>query len=175
MIYLGVVERIGEIAMYKVINHRVIDVMTSDPVTVDQYATFAEVRAIFDEYNFNGLPIVDRDHCLIGLITQHDLLKAFGHMKRISTPHHDTIMDHQVLEIMTQKVEVFYPQTSLVEVLYKMIETKHNCFPVVDNGRIIGIVTREDMFRALADADTGQFPSDLILPQEEDLVDSARM
>ena len=121
--------------MYEFVYYQARDVMTQQPITVDPYVTLSDVEALFEKYDFNGLPVTDETHRLIGMITKLDLLKAIGFTKRISDLHHDTITRQQVSQMITQEVQVFDPDASLISVLYKMIETGNKSFPVVENYR----------------------------------------
>ena len=142
--------------MYVFIYYQVRDVMTSDPITVDKHITLADVEAIFEEHDFNGLPVVDPTHHLIGMITKLDLLKAFAFTEKSKIPHYDAMMDQEISQVMTKDPRVVYPGTSLTRVLQYMIETGHKSFPVVEDDRVTGIVAREDIIRALRQAAQGQ-------------------
>jgi CBS domain-containing protein len=54
---------------------RVADLMTKDPLTVRAETSLAEVAGLMEKHNFNGLPVVDSENGLIGMITQGDLLR----------------------------------------------------------------------------------------------------
>ena len=144
--------------MYDFIYYQVRDVMTSKPITVDQHVTFADVEAIFEEHDFNGLPVVDESHKLIGMMTKLDLLRSFAFTEESKIPHYDVIMGESISQVMTKEPHVVSPETPLTRVLHYMIETGHKSFPVVKNDRVVGIVAREDIIRALRQAAQGQGP-----------------
>jgi len=145
--------------MYEFIYYEVRDVMTPEPITVKQDITFKEVEAIFEEHDFNGLPVVDENNRLIGVVTKLDILEAFAFMKRVKTPQCDTIMRYPVSQIMVKKPKAFTPETPLTRVLQEMIEIGHKSFPVIDGDRVVGIVAREDVMRGLRQASWGEFPT----------------
>ena len=62
---------------------------------------------------------------------------------------------------MVKKPYVFDPETPLTRALQKMIETGHKNFPVVENDRVLRIIAREDVLRALRRSALGQFPTRL--------------
>ena len=155
--------------MYEFVYYQVKDVMTSDPITVSQDVTLAEAEKIFEEHDFNGLPVVDEGNRLIGMVTKLDLLKAFAFIKRIKVPHYDTIMSQLVSQIMIRNPHVFTTDTPLTRVLNKMIETGHKSFPVVESDRVVGIVAREDVLKALRRASTGLLPDRQLLSESEDI------
>ena len=142
--------------MYEFIYYQVRDVMTSDPIAVDKHVTLSEVEAIFEEHDFNGLPVVDENHRLIGMMTKLDLLKAFAFTEKSKIPHYDVMMDQEISQVMTKDPRVVYPETPLTRVLQDMIDTGHKSFPVVEDDRVTGIVAREDIIRALRQAAQGQ-------------------
>ena len=145
--------------MYEFIYYRVKDVMTPDPVTVKQDAELSDVEAIFEEHDFNGLPVVDENHRLIAMITKLDLLKAFTFTEKSKIPPYDAIMAQKISNVMTKKPRVVYPETPLTRVLQHMIETGHKSYPVVENDVVIGILAREDIMRALRQAAQGERPT----------------
>ena len=153
--------------MYEFMYYQVRDVMTSDPIAVDKHVTLSDVEAIFEEHDFNGLPVVDQSHRLIGLITKLDLLKAFAFTEKRKIPHYNAIMDQKISKVMTKDPRVVYPETPLTRVLQHMIDTGHKSFTVVENDIVVGIVAREDIIRALRQAGQAEIPARLIRPDLE--------
>lgn len=147
--------------MYEFIYYQVRDVMTPDPITVDEQVSLSAVEAIFEKYDFNGLPVVGEKHQLIGMITKLDLLKPFDFNEKSKVSRYETIMAQKVFEVMTKEIHVVYPETPLTRVLHNMIETGHESFPVVENDHVVGIVAREDVILALRLAAAVQLPSRL--------------
>ena len=144
--------------MYVFIYYQVRDVMTSDPIAVDKHVRLSDVQAIFEEHDFNGLPVVDESHRLIGLITKLDLLKAFAFTEKSKIPHYNAIMDQEISKVMTNDPRAVYPETPLTRVLQDMIDTGHKSFAVVENDVVVGVVAREDIIRALRQAAQGKRP-----------------
>jgi CBS domain-containing protein len=136
--------------------------MTSDPTVVRQDVRLSEVEVIFEENDFNGLPVVGKSNELIGMITKLDLLKAFDFTKKSKVPHYDTVMAQRVPEVMTENLHPVFPDSPLTRVLQQMIETGHESFPVIEDDHVVGIVAREDVIRALARAAEGQLPPRLV-------------
>lgn len=144
--------------MYDFIYYQVQDVMTSEPVTVNKNVTLSEVEAIFEEHYFNGLPVVDDRHQLMGMITKLDLLKAFTFTEKSKIPLYEVIMDQKISNVMTKEPHVVYPETPLTRVLQHMTETGQKSLIVVEADRVVGIVAREDIIRALRKAAQGLRP-----------------
>ena len=144
--------------MYDFIYYQVRDVMTSEPVTVKKNVKLSYVEAIFEEHDFNGLPVVDEKNQLIGMITKLDLLKAFAFTKKSKIPLYDAIMGQKISNVMTKEPHVVYPKTPLTRVLQHMTETGHKSLIVVEDDLVVGIVAREAIIRALRQAAKGQRP-----------------
>ncbi len=145
--------------MYEFIYFRVKDVMTLDPVTIEPDSALSDVEVIFEQHDFNGLPVIEKSRKLIGMVTKLDLLKAFTFTEKSKIPLYDAIMAQKVSNVMTKEPRVVYPETPLTRVLQHMIETGHKSYPVVDNDHVIGIVAREDIMRALRQAAQGERPA----------------
>lgn len=136
------------------LDERVADVM-SKPVTVGPDASLAEVERILQETGYNGLPVVDGD-ALVGFVTSLDLLAAFASSEAIVPPY-EQIMGRPVASVMAADPLVVQPRTPLPRALEKMVSTRNKSFPVVDphGSRLVGVVAREDIMRALRRAASG--------------------
>ena len=138
--------------MYEFLSYRVRDVMTPHPVTVAPTARLSEVEALFERHQFNTLPVVDEAMHLLAIITKLDLLKAFAFTPASIVPHYGEIMQRGVKEVMTTHPVTVDPEWPLTRVLECMVQTRNKSFPVVDRGRLVGVIAREDVLRALRSA-----------------------
>jgi CBS domain-containing protein len=145
--------------VYEFLDYLVSDVM-SKPTVVGPDATLAEVERILEQTGFNGLPVVSSG-VLVGFVTSLDLLDAFRFTPDAILPPYDEIMRRSVSSVMVQEPSVVQPRTRLTRVLEKMIATRNKSFPVVDpkGDRLVGVVAREDVMRALRRAGAGERPS----------------
>ena len=146
--------------MYEFIYYRVAHVMTRDPITVGPDTTLAEAEGILEARDFNGLPVVDADRRLIGLVTKIDLLRAFIFTQDAVVPHYDEIMRRPVASVMTRTPHVLAPDVPLTRVIEMLTQTGFKSFPVVDGTRLVGIIAREDVLRGLRRAAAGEQPTD---------------
>lgn len=136
--------------MYEFIRYLVADVMSSKPVTVARETTIAEVERIFRERDFSGIPVVDSEHQLEGLVTKLDVLKAFSFTNGSMVPRYQEILQRTIESVMIHEPIVVVPDMPLTRVLQKMVEMRYHCFPVTDNdAELLGIITRRDLLRAL--------------------------
>jgi CBS domain-containing protein len=144
--------------VYEFLEYRVADAMTRNPVTITPRATLAETERLFERHDFNGLPVVDGDGRLLGFATKLDLLKAFQFTRERIVPPYDEIMGRTVDAVMTRDVECASPEMPLTRVLQRMIETRNRSLPVVDDERLVGVIAREDVLRAVRGAVAGEAP-----------------
>ena len=144
--------------MYEFLDYVVGDVM-SKPVTVAPDATLAEVERVLEQTGFNGLPVV-ADERAVGFVTSLDLLEAFRFTPDAILPPYDEIMRRSVSSVMAKEPAVVQPTTRLTRVLEKMVDTRNKSFPVIDpkTERLVGVVAREDVMKALRRAGAGERP-----------------
>jgi len=144
--------------MYEFIEYRVADVMTPKPLVIGPHTSLSEAEAIFERHDFNGLPAVENGWRLVGMLTKLDLLKAFAFTRQSLIPAYGEIMSQPAERFMTRAPLCVGPEEPLTRVLQTMIETRHKSFPVVEGDRLVGIVAREDILRALRRAVAGEPP-----------------
>ncbi len=142
--------------MYEFLDYEAHDAMTRKTVTVHPRTSIAAAQALLDEHDFNGLPVVDDEGELVGMLTKLDLLAAFDFDQDDILPRYHEIMERPVSLVMTRDVRTVTPRARLERVLRKMVDTRCKSFPVVDSGRLVGIIAREDVLRALERAVSGE-------------------
>jgi CBS domain-containing protein len=120
---------------------RIQDVMTSDIVTIAPQATIAQAREKLRAGRMHHL-IVLEDKRILGVISDRDLANR----------NPETL----VAEVMTRDVAVISPRATLRQAAGRMEGRRIGCLPVIDRGRLTGIVTSTDLLRALA---KGEHPS----------------
>jgi len=148
--------------MYDFIYYQVRDVMTTDLRTVRGEVQLKDAEEIFEKQDFNGLPVVDPDGRLIGMVTKLDLLKTFVFTDKVKVPPYQNLMSKSIATVMTRDVRIVEPETPLTRILQLMIDTRNKSFPVVENDRLVGIIAREDVLRALHQAAEGRLPARMI-------------
>jgi CBS domain-containing membrane protein len=131
---------------------RVCDVMTSDVTTLKRNEKLTLADDLMQLGRIRHLPVLDDDGKeLVGIVSQRDLFRgalarALGYGQHASRKILDTLL---VKDVMTTDVITTGPQTSLGEAAKVMMERKIGCLPVVQDGRLVGIITEGD-FVALA-------------------------
>jgi CBS domain-containing membrane protein len=134
---------------------KVRDVMTADPTTLKRNDKLTLADDIMRLGRVRHLPVVDDDgEILVGIVTQRDLFRdalaqALGYGKHAQRKILDTL---SVKDVMGTEVVTTSPDTSLIEAARILTERKIGCLPVIDNGRLVGILTEGD-FVALISRD----------------------
>jgi CBS domain-containing protein len=120
--------------------------------TVTRQTTMRELEGLFGKYDFNSFPVVE-DGKMVGIVTKPDFLRAFAFTTGQMTPQYDELMRWPVAEIMTAAVVHVEASAPLTRVLQLMVNLKSRSFPVVGpDHRLAGMISREDVIRALKEA-----------------------
>lgn len=140
--------------MHKFLEWHASQFMTKNVKTVPCTMTLRELGELFDKNDFNSFPVIDNGE-FVGLVTKLDFLKAFlfdtGHL----VPHYNEVMSLTVANVMTKDVVHAEPDTPLTRVLELMVKLRTRGVPVIDNGKIVGVVSRTDLMHALSTATEG--------------------
>ena len=129
--------------------------MTDFVETISPDMLIGELAHIMLRKGFNGFPVVD-DGQVIGIVTFTDLFNLL-HTFEESDIDSESDKLHQriahlkkwpVSKIMSQKVRTVSPTTTLDEIIEIVVTRKIHTFPVVDNGKLVGILGREDVLNA---------------------------
>ena len=135
--------------MYEFLKYEVRDAMTVDPIAIGPNARLREVEELFENHDFNGVPVVDDQRHLLGILTKFDLLKAFSFDAHAMVPHYDTIMEQPAEAVMTRDPVSVEPRLPLSRLLQKLVEMRTKSLPVMENSRLVGIIARQDVLKAL--------------------------
>lgn len=140
------------------------DVMTTKVITVTPSATVQEIAAILLANRISAVPVVDAKGAPVGIVSEGDLL----HRVEAGTERHrswwlDLIADRATVardflkshatraqEIMTRPVVSISPETPLGEVAALLEKRRIKRVPVVEGGRLVGIVSRANLLQAVA-------------------------
>jgi acetoin utilization protein AcuB len=132
---------------------RVKEMMTKNPVTVGPDTLVLDARRIMKEKNIHRLPVLEKGK-LIGIVTKHDLLDAAPSSATPVSVHdlNDLLSKMKVKEIMKKNPVTVTPNTPFEDALRIGQERKIGSFPVVENGKLVGITTESDIVRYLIHA-----------------------
>ena len=132
---------------------RIRDMMTRNPVTVDSETLVIDAQKIMKESNIRRLPVLEKGK-LVGIITKHDLLEASPSPATSLSVHelNYLLSKMKVKEIMKKNPVTLTPDTPFEEALKIGQERRIGAFPVVENGKVVGIATESDIVRFLTRA-----------------------
>ena len=126
-----------------------------NPVTIGPEASFYEARNLIHEKGVRHLPVVDKNHMLVGIVTDRDIREA--------APSDATLLSVQELNYLLGKLKVssfmtpkdklvtITPDTLIEEAVQLMHDHKIGCLPVVEQGKLYGLFTETDALDHLVD------------------------
>jgi len=150
------------------------DIMTTKLLTATQEKQIDEIANLMMEHNISGVPIVDDGGAVVGIVSEGDLLRRVegaadrprGRLARLFLSEWPSTTDfiqqrgRRARDIMTRNVVTVPPDMSVGEIA-RLLEREHvKRVPVVDGGRLIGIVSRANLLHALTRAPTHPVPPD---------------
>jgi CBS domain-containing protein len=151
---------------------RVRDVMNVKPITIQADGTVSEAARILRDNRISGMPVLDGER-LVGVISESDLLRLLSvegdegglwlpsPFEVFEVPFRDLVKwekmrksseevpDKKVSEVMSKNLHEIGPEDTVEEVASIMTRHRINRLPVVENGRLVGIVTRGDIISGL--------------------------
>jgi len=142
------------------------DIMSEELITVTPATPVIEAARILLERRINGLPVLDEAGRLVGIICQSDLV---AQQKRFPIPSVFNLLDglipisspkglekemqkiaaSRVAEAMSSNPETVNPEASLEEIATLMVSKGFHTLPVVEGGKLVGIIGKEDVLRTL--------------------------
>lgn len=111
------------------------DIMTTDVVSVSADSSIEHAARLMANHGVSGLPVMDNDAHLVGLVTEYDLLSKQG----------STVRD-----VMSRGIISSSPEAEVDQVAMLLADRRIRRVPVMDGNRLVGIVSRSDMIRQLA-------------------------
>ena len=145
------------------------DYMDADPVTVPPDASVEEVARVLGENELHGVPVVEEDGAVVGIVTENDLvigdeqgdlhipayvelfggLIFLGPLQRFEERMKKAVAS-TAAQMMTADPYTVGPDDEIHDAAGVMVETGRNRIPVVEDGRLVGVISRADVVRALA-------------------------
>jgi len=141
------------------------DIMTKDVISVKSQDLVEDVIKILMEKNISGVPVVDDEERVIGIVTEGDLIYR---SKKLRIPTFFSILDgyvflestktiekqlkkmvgYRVEDVMTTEVITVEDDQTVEEVATLMTKEKINRVPVIKDNRLVGIISRRDIIRS---------------------------
>jgi CBS domain-containing protein len=117
--------------------------MSAKPETLRPGADFKTALTLMQEHGHHHLPVVDDTGALVGIVAERDLMVAATHYMGSSV---------EISEVMHRGAITTTPDTPLTEAAMVMVNNKIGGLPVVKGGKVVGIITETDVFRAFVKA-----------------------
>jgi CBS domain-containing protein len=135
------------------------DVMTTDVVTVAPDTPLRDVARLLTNHGVSGLPVLDRRGEIVGVISEADLMSSLkaprerpGRLARLLGLHRRRRLA-TARDAMTERPITIGPDAALPAATKLIVREGVTRLPVVDRGKLVGIVTRADLVRAFARSD----------------------
>jgi len=129
------------------------EVMQAPVHTLQRNDKLSVADELMKQERVRHLPVLDEDGNLAGIVSQRDLfrgalLRALGYGSRAEEQMLRTVL---VKEAMSEPVRTASPDTSVREAARLMLDHRVGCLPVVENGKLVGIISESDMTRLVAE------------------------
>jgi CBS domain-containing protein len=146
---------------------KVRDIMTTDVVAARPETPVASIARWMNERGISGVPVVDDERRVTGIVTELDMIvrntrlepPAFfqildGRIPLETPAHYQKRLEHMLgtvaREVMTEEVATIGPDEELETLAELMVKRRVNPVPVVEDSRLVGIVSRADIIRMMA-------------------------
>lgn len=128
------------------------DYMTADPQTLGAEHSLLDAVLIMRRAGFRHIPVME-DGRLIGVLSERDVTRAAPSLLLPLLPddYNRVFEDTQVGKVMTKNPVSTTPDAPLAEAVDLLRSNRLGCLPVVEQGKLVGIITKADMLRALFD------------------------
>ncbi len=147
---------------------KVRELMTQDVVAVSADTLVDVVARLMHERGISGIPVVDADRRVLGIVTDLDLIlrnarfdpPAFFEILDaripLETPSHwqkrlRHMLGAQARDVMTESFETIAPDAEAEALATLLVQTKSHPIPVIEHDRLVGIVSRADLVRLMAE------------------------
>lgn len=113
-------------------------IMTTDVIAVKRQTPIYRSIEILLENNITGLPVVDDDMTLVGILSEKDVLSLLSDLKDDSA---------EVEDYMTKEVVSFEQDEDLIAICECLINNHFRRVPIVSKGKLVGIISRKDIIK----------------------------
>ncbi len=121
------------------------DHMATKLITFKPDVDIREAMRIILKNNISGAPVVDRGGRLIGMLSESDCIKVLMEGPYNNLPGGTGTVG----EFMSKEVTTIAPDKTLMDLAYKFLNSKFRRFPVIENGQLVGQISRSDILRAV--------------------------
>lgn len=128
---------------------KVMDLMTENVFSVNADEDLSRLSDLMDDIHVRHMPVKDKEGRLVGLVSQRDLLRSALYTSKDLplTEQRELLKRMTVGEIMTSDPETAEMDDNIEEAGRIMLENKLGCLPVVEGGKLVGILTEADFVK----------------------------
>jgi CBS-domain-containing membrane protein len=143
------------------------DIMTREVVIIGPEASVEDLAKLLESHRISGVPVLDAQGILVGVVTQSDLVQRSRDLDLppalnildlhlfLETPSHfqkrlEKLLGNKVKDVMTRDPVTVAPDTPVKEIAGLMSAKGLHTLPVLDAGKLVGIVGKLDLIRGLA-------------------------
>jgi len=140
------------------------DIMATDVITVGPEATLHEIAQVLVDNHISGVPVVDAENNVIGIVSERDLIDE--ERRRVKLPRtllfgvlripddvlaeaYDEGNSLKAQDVMTRKVFTMPDDEPAREIAVEMLHRHVNRMPITRDGKLVGIISRADLVRAI--------------------------
>ena len=122
---------------------RVSEYMSTELVTITPDTEIMKAVYLLVEHDISGMPVVDEEGNLVGILTERDCIAT-----AISAGYFDEA-GGSVRDFMSSPVETAEADDSLMDIAERLSKSTYRRFPVIEDGRLVGLISRRDVLEAL--------------------------
>jgi CBS domain-containing protein len=117
------------------------DIMTKQVICIKKDTPIFEAIRLMADNNITGIPVVEDDRTLVGMLSEQDVLRLFH--------TYDDEKDRTVNDFMTQPAIHFEEHELLLDVCYRLRDNSIRRVPVTSNGKVSGVISRSDILKCI--------------------------
>jgi len=117
------------------------DIMTRQVICIRKDTPILEAIKLMVQNNITGIPVVEDDMTLVGMLSEQDVLRLFH--------TYEDEKDRTVNDFMTQPVVHFEEDEPLLDVCYCLRDNSMRRVPVTSNGKVTGLISRSDILKCI--------------------------
>jgi len=114
--------------------------MTTNVITVKKDMVLTDVIALLLRWHISAMPVVDNEDKMVGIVSEIDL---------VNLTFDGNAADTTVAEVMVTDIVSFSPNTELADLVQSFSKRHLRRVPIIDKGKVVGIVSRRDILREI--------------------------
>ncbi len=125
----------------------IVSLMSINVVTAEKGTPVMKAISKLVEHNFTGLPVVDRENRVVGILSEKDVLALAVSISE--NPENSAHTELKVEDFMTKDVVCIEANESFTALCICLVKNKFRRVPIVAKGRLVGIVSRKDIIKEI--------------------------